>query len=282
MKKPKIKVVLLGTGYPFPHPDRSGPAIAIIVNDQAYIVDAGSGVVRRMQEAFDNGEVALQPNKARKLFITHLHSDHTLGYPDIIFTPWIIGRKEHLEVYGPKGIKEMTNNIERAYKEDVYVRTHGLENGNPSGYKVDVHEIKPGIIYKDQNIIVKAFKVKHGIWKQAYGFSFIIGTSKIVVSGDTIPHPNVIKEAKGCDLLIHEVYSMNKFKKHDKLWQKYLKTFHTSTTELAQIANKAKPKKLVLVHQIHHKASAKDLLKEITGRYKGKTVYGRDLDSFVV
>ncbi|MEI8248897.1 MAG: MBL fold metallo-hydrolase [Candidatus Taylorbacteria bacterium] len=282
INKPKVKVVLLGTGFPFPFPDRIGPSLAIIVDDKSYIIDAGSGAVRRMQKAFDDGELALEPKKIEKLFVTHLHSDHTLGYPDIILTPWVMGRKNPLEVYGPKGIKSMTENILEAYKEDIYIRTHGLENGNHTGYKVNTHDIKSGIIYKDEHVKVKAFKVKHGIWKEAYGFTFIVGDKKIVISGDTKPHPNVIKEAKDCDLLVHEVYAMNRLKDANAPWTKYLKTFHTSTEELAEIGNKTKPKKIVLIHQIDFNNTNKKVVSEVTSKYKGKVIYGKDLDSFIV
>ncbi len=100
----RTRVVLLGTGTPGPLPDRSGPATAIVVNDTAYLVDFGPGVVRRANAAFlDKGIKALEPTKLRVAFVTHLHSDHTVGYPDLIFTPWTVGRRVPLEVYGPKG-----------------------------------------------------------------------------------------------------------------------------------------------------------------------------------
>ena len=102
----KTHVVLLGTGNPAPDPDRSGPATAIVVNGTAYLIDLGPGVVRRASAAFlEEGIQALEPTKLRVVFITHLHSDHTVGYPDLIFTPWTIGRRVPLEVYGPKGLQ---------------------------------------------------------------------------------------------------------------------------------------------------------------------------------
>src|ERR1700730_19093243 len=113
----KTQVVLLGTGNPFPDPDRSGPATAIVVNGSAYLVDFGPGVVRRAKAAmFDKGITALEPTNLTIAFATHLHSDHTVGYPDLIFTPWVMGRKVPLEVYGPKGIKAMNDHILAAWK----------------------------------------------------------------------------------------------------------------------------------------------------------------------
>src|SRR2546423_13964228 len=155
----RAQVVLLGTGNPSADPDRSGPSVAVIVKGTPYIVDCGPGVVRRASAAFRKGMTAFEFPKLKTAFITHLHSDHTLGYPDLIFTPWVMRRKDPLEVYGPAGLKAMTDHLLAAYKEDIDIRTNGLEQGNRTGYKVNAHEIKPGIVYKDQNVTVKAFLV---------------------------------------------------------------------------------------------------------------------------
>jgi ribonuclease BN (tRNA processing enzyme) len=281
MVKHKIKILLLGTGYPFPHPDRSGPSVAILVNEQVYIIDAGVGAVRRFQQAIDENKIKSKQKDLNKLFLTHLHNDHTLGLPDLIFTPWVMGREEPLQICGPKGTSSMVQHIEKAYSEDISIRINGLENGNKTGYKTKIKEINSGLIYRDDFVKVKSFKVKHGSWKYAYGFSFLIGNKKIVISGDTKPHPNIIKEAKGADVLIHEVVSDTEYE-ISKKWTKYLRTFHTSASELAEIANKTKPKKLILVHQIHRKVSAQKLVQEIKNHYSGQVKYGRDLDIIII
>src|SRR5205814_6953027 len=113
------QVVVLGTGTPLADPERSGPAVAIVVNDVAYLVDCGPGVVRRAAAAEKNGIKALAVEKLKIVFITHLHSDHTLGYPDLIFSPWVLERAEPLEAYGPRGLKSMTAHIEKAWAEDI-------------------------------------------------------------------------------------------------------------------------------------------------------------------
>src|ERR1044071_3920303 len=115
----RTQVVLLGTGNPAPAPERSGPATAVIVNGQAYLVDFGPGVVRRAAAAQQKGIAALNPINLRHAFLSHLHSDHTLGYPDLIFTPWVVGRKHRLEVYGPRGLKAMTSHVLAAWVEDI-------------------------------------------------------------------------------------------------------------------------------------------------------------------
>jgi ribonuclease Z len=274
------QLVLLGTGTPNAEPTTSGPSLAIIVNNASYVVDCGPGVVRRAAEAKNKGIASLAASKLKRLFITHLHSDHTIGYPDFILTPAVLERNEPLEVYGPKGLQSMTDHILAAYKEDIDIRIHGLEYGNAVSYKVNAHEIKEGTIYKDSNLVVKAFKVNHGSWPDAFGYRFETKDKVIVVSGDCTYSENLIANAKDCDILVHEVYSMEGFARRDKKWQAYHSVFHTSTQQLAEIANKVKPKQLVLTHQLLWGASKESMLNEIQLRYKGKVVYGNDLDIF--
>ncbi len=274
------QLVLLGTGTPNADPERSGPSLAIIVNNTSYVVDCGPGVVRRAAAASKKGIPSLEASKLSRLFITHLHSDHTIGYPDFILTPAVLERQLQLEVYGPKGLQLMTDHLLAAYKEDIDIRIEGLEHGNPGSYKVNVHEIKEGIIYKDSNLVVKAFKVHHGSWPEAYGYRFETKDKVIVVSGDCTYSENLIKNAEGCDILVHEVYSMEGFAKRDKKWQAYHSVFHTSTVQLADIANKVKPKLLVLTHQLLWGATKESMLAEIKQSYSGKVAYGNDLDIY--
>jgi ribonuclease Z len=274
------QLVLLGTGTPNADPERSGPSLAIIVNNVSYVVDCGPGVVRRAAEAKNKGIPSLAASKLKRLFITHLHSDHTTGYADFILTPAVLERDGPLEVYGPKGLQLMTENILAAYKEDIDIRLLGLEHGSPLAYKVNVHEVKEGIIYKDSNLLVKAFKVPHGSWPEAYGYRFETKDKVIVVSGDCTYSENLIKNAQGCDILVHEVYSMEGFAKRDKKWQAYHSVFHTSTSQLADIANKVKPKLLVLTHQLLWGATNESMLREIQQHYGGKVAYGNDLDIY--
>ena len=171
----QTQVVLLGTGTPPADPDRSGAATAIVVNDTPYLVDFGAGVVRRAKSAVvDRGVAALDPVKLRVAFVTHLHSDHTVGYPDLILTPWVLGRRVPLEVYGPRGIAHMTEHVMEAYREDFATRTKDRNlytvGAFPEGHAVNAHEIKPGVVYKDANVTVTAFATKHAM--ESYGYRF--------------------------------------------------------------------------------------------------------------
>ncbi len=267
------KIILLGTGTPNADPKRSGPSVAIIVNNFPYIVDFGPGIVRRASAA------RLKMSMLTKAFLTHLHSDHTTGLPDLIFTPWVLGREEPLEIYGPPGIKSMTDNIISAYQEDINERINGLEPANKTGYKVLVQEFKTGIFYTDSNVRVEAFPVKHGLWK-AYGFKIYTPDKVICISGDTAPYVKLIEYYQGCDILIHEVYSLSGFKRRPSKWRKYHSSVHTSTYELAELATKAKPKLLILYHQLFMGVSEEDLLREVKDYYQGEVVSGKDLQIY--
>ena len=279
LEKETSQIVLLGTGTPYADPLRCGSSVAIVVNQIPYIVDLGPGVVRRAAAAYQTGIVGLDLRMLKKAFVTHLHSDHTTGYPDFIFTPWVLGRDEPLEVYGPEGISAMTEHVLAAYQQDIDERIYGLEGTNRLGYRVNVTEIDPGIIYQDSNVKVEAFHVKHGSW-QAFGYKFFTPDRTIVISGDTAPTETIIEKGKGCDVLIHEVYSEAGLSRHAPMRQKYHANVHTSSRELAEVASKVRPRLLILYHQLFWNTSEEELLLEIQEKYDGKVFSGKDLDVF--
>lgn len=276
----ETKVVLLGTGNPNADPDRSGPAVAIIIGDTPYLIDCGPGIVRRAAAAHRKGVAALRVDNLKHLFVTHLHTDHTVGLADLIFTPWVLGRDQSLKILGPPGIQSMVDHVHKAYAEDIRIRLDGLEPANDQGYRTEVHEIKPGVIYRDAQVTVTAFPVHHGSWRYAFGFRFDTPDRSIVISGDAAPSEALISNAAGCDVLIHEVYSQAKFHERPPVWQRYHSSFHTSTFELAKIADKIQPKLLVLYHQIYWGATDDELLAEIRQHYDGPVVSGSDLDVY--
>lgn len=280
-KPTSTSLVLLGTGTPFADPDRSGPSLAIVVNETAYVVDCGPGVVRRAAAiAKKNNLPALLPDRLTRLFLTHLHSDHTAGYSDFIFTPAVLDRNQPLQVVGPPGTRRMTKHLLKAYSEDMEIRIQGLEMGNAAGYRLEVKEVTQGEIYRDKNLRVEAFEVQHGSWKHALGYRFTTHDKVIVVSGDCTYSESLIAMATGCDILVHEVYSMAGLQKREERWQKYHSTFHTSTEQLASIAQQVKPGLLVLTHQLTFGSSFDSLLTEIGKTYQGKVVNGADGDVF--
>ncbi len=277
------KVVLLGTGTPIPNPERSGPAIAIVVNDTPYLVDFGPGVVRQatsMSPTYGGDIEGLEIHNIGHAFLTHLHSDHTAGLPDLLLSPWVMGRNKPLQLFGPEGTEEMVHHITKAYDHDIKYRLYGLEPANNKGWRTKVQLISEGVVYKDENVTVEAFPVVHGNWPNAYGYRFTTPDRVIVISGDAAPDVNVEKYSRGADILIHEVYAIEGFNTRNKFWQKYHRKNHTSAHELAKIASRAKPKLLVLNHILLFTSSEEQLLKEVQELYDGDVVLGNDLDVF--
>ena len=274
---PDTKLVLLGTGTPNADPDRMGPALAVVVDDRPYLVDFGPGVVRRAAAAEQQGIDALAVQNLDIAFLTHLHSDHTTGFPDLIFTPWVLGRTRPLEVYGPPGSEAMTQHILEAYQMDRGARVCGFEPINAEAYGAVCHEIGPGKVYEDERVKVEAFSVEHGESWLALGYQFTSADRRIVVSGDTAPKESLIDQWRGCDILVHEVYSHRAFQKRSPKWQHYHSHMHTSTRELAEIARRVQPGKLVLTHLLLWGATEEELVAEIREGYSGEVICGQDL-----
>ena len=276
-----LRVVILGTGTPNADPERSGPSVAVVAGNRAYLVDCGPGVVRRAAAAAArHGIAALQADRLGIVFITHLHSDHTLGLPDLMLTPWVLERRTPLEVYGPPGVKSMTHHLLEAYAQDITMRQQGLEPDKHDGWKANAHEIKPGVVYRDSNVTVTAIAVPHANWKHAFAYRFESHGEVVVISGDTRPSDAVVKACDGCDVLVHEVYSAERFKARPADWQRYHADAHTSTVELAALARRARPKRLVLYHQLFWGATDDDLVREVHQGYDGPVSSARDLELY--
>jgi len=299
----RTRVVLLGTGTPVPDPDRSGPATAVVVDDSAYLVDFGPGVIRRAKAAVLARHIkALEPASLQVAFVTHLHSDHTAGYPDLILTGWTAGRRNPLVVYGPTGLQSMTDHLLQAYRVDIETRTNseGDQRSNPDGWKVNAHDIKSGVIYSDGKVTVTAFPTKHAM--ESYGFRFDTPDRSVVISGDTSPTEDTITACNGCDVLIHEARALDLLARVPEERRTFGAKNHTTSEQLAALATKAKPGLLIVYHAwiswwppedadaggaqpaalttggVH---STPDVLqKEIGSRYSGHFVIGRDLDVY--
>lgn len=276
------QVVLLGTGNPNPFPERAGPAIAVIVNDQPYIFDAGEGVMRRAEAARQkHGLAGLGRAKFNKLFLTHLHWDHTVGVPEVMMSPWTQGRSGPLEIYGPLGSADMAKHLSAAYTADVAIRTEGLEPATSEGWRVDATEFDRAYTYKDDNVTIEAFPVCHGAMEQSVGYKVTTPDRVIVISGDTAYCPIIAEKAKGADILLHEGYPTASRAKLPADWSAYHTAYHTSAVDIARIASEAKPKLLVLYHQLTWKGDPLSMITdEIAETYKGAVVNGADLDIF--
>ena len=277
----ETKLIILGSGTPNPDPERYGSGYAVVVNDDAYIVDFGPGIVRRisaMSPTWGGEFSSMELENINIAFLTHIHSDHTGALADLILTPWIMGRDEPLNLYGPKGLKLMSKNITEAYIDDINYRLYGSQPANELGFTTNVTEIsEDGTIFKDKNVEVIAFKNAHGDFKNSFGFLFISEDKKILFSGDTAVSENLIKYGTDLDILVHEVFSSETFVNKTKDWQIYHQAHHTSSIDLGIIADKLQPKKLVLSHILFWGASEESLLKDVRKNFNGQAVIAKDL-----
>ena len=277
----RTRVVLIGTGTPNADPERWGPATAIVVDESSYFVDAGPGVVRRAAEAANRHDlVGLSPSNLNRLFLTHLHSDHTVGVPDMMLSPWTLERTDPLLVFGPPGTAAMVTHLREAYSEDVRVRLEGLEPANTTGWVVEAEDVEPGVVYEDELVRVTAFDVPHGSWTAAYGYRFDTPDRSIVVSGDTGPGEEIVRLCDGCDVLVHEVYASAGLRVREGAWQAYHSAFHTSATDVGRIAAEANAGSLVLTHHLLWGAPPDSVLAEVRQHYSGPVFFGADLDVY--
>lgn len=273
------QLVLLGTGTPNILPTRYQSSLAVIVDDVPYLVDCGGGALQRASQAYhEHGIAALKLKNLSHLFLTHLHPDHTTGIPDLVIAPWVLDRVESLRIFGVRGTRQMVDHLLAAFEIGIGEHRDGLAPINHP-LLVEAADIAAGHVYQDSRVHVTAFQVHHG-GLDALGYRFETRDRTIVISGDTTPVEALIEHARGCDILVHEVYSSRQFKARSSQWQAYHRNAHTSADELASIANQTRPGLLVLVHQLFWGTTEDELLAEIRKSYDGEVVSGHDLDVY--
>ena len=274
-------LILLGTGTPVPDPAAQGPATAVTVGDRIFLFDAGAGVMRQMAAA----GLSYRGGPITGVFLTHLHSDHTLGLPDVILTSWVMGRPRPLPVVGPPGTGEMTDHILAAWREDIAIRTEGLEHGVPGGHRVAVIETRGGVVYDSAGVRITAIPVPHGSLAWSLGYRIDAPGRRIVISGDTRPSEALAEAARGADILLHEVYPESRLEPElrpgGEEWVAYMRSFHTSDRELGALAARVKPGLLVLFHVVRMGATDGELIAGVrAGGFTGRVVVGKDLERY--
>jgi len=267
-----ITAILIGTGNPRPNPQRAGAATAIVAGNKWFLVDAGRGATLRI------AGTKLKYEEMRAVFITHLHSDHTAGLPDVFTTSWQFGRKTRpLQLYGPDGIKALSDAILQFFAYDIHIRRDLVEHHPAAGATIDTHVVKEGVVYDDGDVRVTAFKENHAPVEPAFGYRFDSGGHSIVVSGDTRPNANLVKYAKGADVLIIESYLPGFFRTVDTPQvAARLESYHTSAVEAGEIARDAGVKTLVLTHLMPPEPDAA-YLPWVKKSFRGKIIIGSDL-----
>jgi len=268
-----IKVTLLGTGCPAPVMNRFGPSIMVEAGDRKFIFDAGRGVIQRL------AQIKVQYKEIQGVFLTHLHSDHVVGLPDLWLTGWLNGRRDRpLQVWGPKGTKKMMSNLREAFEEDIKFRLYE-DRASPDGVAIEAKDIAEGIVYEESGIKVTAFEVDHGPTKPAFGYRIDYRGRSVVLSGDTRYSENLIKYAKGADLLIHEVVSLKSLKERERgeEWEKMIISHHTTPEQAGDIFSIVKPRLAIYSHIVLPSAIEQDIIPPTRKIYSGLVELGEDL-----
>ena len=270
-----LVVLLLGTGFPRPNPEHAGPSTAVVFGEKWFVVDAGRGATMRI------AATDLQYAKLQAVFLTHLHSDHTAGLPDLFNTSWQFGRKTRpFDLYGPPGTRKLSKAMLDFFDEDIHIRRDIQEKHPAVGATIRTTIVRDGaVVYDDGEVKVTAFAVDHKPVKHAFGYRFEAKGRTVVVSGDMRPNASLVRYAKGADVLVLEAYLPEFFDRvhaDDPELAAKLKGYHTTAAEAGELAAAAGVRTLVLTHLIP--ANGGDAFREQAAqKFKGTIVVGRDL-----
>jgi ribonuclease Z len=241
-----IRVTLLGTGTPQPSIERFGAATLVEAGGNYFLFDCGRGATQRLwQQKIPLGKVT-------NLFLTHLHSDHVVGIPDLYLIglmPAVYGnRKTTFEVRGPSGTTEMMYGLKNAYKWDIKTRIAEYASAD-SGTAINAKDVTEGLIYDQDGIKVTAFKVDHSdIIDSALGYRLDYKGHSVVISGDTRYSENLVKYAKKVDVLVHEVIAVRSEVLAKSPLARMIVNFHTTPEQAGKIFSLTTPRLAVYTH----------------------------------
>lgn len=268
-----IKVTLLGTGSPPPVMDRFGPSTLIEAAGQKFLFDVGRGSLQRLTQ------MKVKYRDVRGVFITHLHSDHLVGFPDLWLTGWLNGRRDTpLQVWGPKGTEKMMSHLEQAFDYDIKIRLYD-DRPPPDGVIILAKDITEGVVYEEGGVKITAFEVDHKPTKPAFGYRFDYGGRAVVLSGDTGFSENLIRYAKGVDLLVHEVVSpasLSRAEYHAER-AKGIIAHHVTPAQAGVIFSRVMPRMAVYSHIVLPSATEQELIEPARKTYSGRLEIGEDM-----
>jgi ribonuclease Z len=269
-----LRVTLLGTGCPPPVMNRFGPSTLVEAGPDKFLFDAGRGASQRL------AQINVPWQSVDGVFLTHLHSDHVVGFPDLWLTGWILGpgRNSPLPVWGPRGTKDMMAHLQRAYRYDVRVRIEN-ERVAPGGAIIQTQDIREGVVYEKGGVRVTAFEVDHGPVKPAFGYRVDYSGHSVVLSGDTRPSEKLIEYARGTDVLIHEVFipaTLDRLGLPTERAQRIV-DFHTTPEQAGEVFTSVHPKLAVYSHVCLPTATDEEMLASTRKTYEGPLEIGEDL-----
>jgi ribonuclease Z len=269
----EIKVTLLGTGCPPAAMNRFGPSILVEAGEQKFLFDAGRGSLQRLNQ------VKVRWRDVQGVFLTHLHSDHVVGFPDLWLTGWLTpGRDVPLQVWGPRGTKKMMSHLEQAYEYDIRIRLYD-DRASPDGVVILAEDVAGGFVYEKNGVKITAFEVDHTPVKPAFGYRIDYAGRSVVLSGDTRVSENLIRHAQGVDLLVHEVASPETFQRAGSPPEraKSVVAHHVTPEQAGEVFSRTKPKLAVYSHIVLPTATEQDLIPPTRKTYAGPLELGEDL-----
>ncbi len=270
----ETKVTLLGTGCPPPVMNRFGPSILVEAGGGKFLFDAGRGALQRL------AQLRVRWQDVDGLFLTHLHSDHVVGFPDLWLTGWLVGagRSRPLHVWGPRGTRKMMSHLEQAYEYDIRIRLYD-DRASPDGVVILAEDIGEGVVYEKGGVKITAFEVDHTPVKPAFGYRIDHAGRSVVLSGDTRVSDNLIRHAQGVDLLVHEVASPETFQRAGAPPEraKSVVAHHVTPEQAGEVFSRTKPKLAVYSHIVLPTATDEDLIPPTRKTYSGPLEVGEDL-----
>jgi ribonuclease Z len=274
-----IRVTLLGTGAPPPSLVRFGPATLVEAGGQRFLFDAGRGSLQRL------AQVGVPWNSIEGVFLTHLHSDHVVGLPDLWLTGWLVapGRDRPVAVWGPAGTAAMTSHLQQAFEFDVRIRTSD-DRAAPEGIHIVATDIGEGVVLERDGVRITAFEVDHTPATPAFGYRIDYAGRSVVLSGDTRMSENLVRHAQAVDLLVHEVASPETFARTGVSPERARSVInhHVTPEQAGEIFARTKPRLAVYSHIVQPTANEADLLPGTRSRYSGRVEVGEDLMVIVV
>ena len=272
----QIEVTLLGTGTPRPLLNRFGPGTLIRAGNQVFVFDAGRGIMQRLFQ------LGVSYARVDAVFLTHLHSDHIVGLPDLWLSGWLEGRRETpIKIFGPEGTGSMMTHLQKAFSYDIKIRIED-DHLSPVGAKVEVIEIGEGVIHDLEGVRITAFDVDHRPITPSFGYRIDYAGHSVLLSGDTRFSKNLIKFASGVDLLVHEVGDARDslLRKHAPLARAI--AHHTNAMEAGEVFRQAMPKLAVYTHIISAGFEVTELIARTRSCYHGPLLVGEDLMRFLI
>jgi ribonuclease Z len=268
----RFHITLLGTGTPRPIMERFGPSILVEAGSERLLFDAGRGCLQRLEQS------RVPYASLTGLFLTHLHSDHVVGLPDLWLSGWLVSRRQvPLEVWGPEGTSDMVARLREAYRFDLQIRVDD-DMANPEGGKLIATDIDEQVVLNRNGVKVTAFRVDHEPVKPALGFRIDYRSRSVVLSGDTRKSQNLIKYAQSVDVLVHEVAAASKSDMEQSALTRSVIAHHTTAREAGEIFHEVSPKLAVFSHIVlRGGVTVAEVMKETRRAYAGRIIMGEDL-----